>query len=93
LTVRQALPGSIFFALGWITVTKLFQYYVAKYDRYNPTYLALASVIVLLTWMYLTCLLLLLGGKLNAILRRDRERHSTPGDDEPASMPEAQPAV
>ncbi|MEP6698321.1 MAG: YhjD/YihY/BrkB family envelope integrity protein [Verrucomicrobiota bacterium] len=74
LTVRQALPGAIFFSIGWITVTKLFQFYVTKYDRYNPTYLALASIIVLLTWMYLTCLLLLLGGKLNAILRRDRDR-------------------
>ena len=74
LTIRQALPGAIFFAIGWITVTKLFQYYVARYDRYNPTYLALASIIMLLTWMYLTCLLLLLGGKLNAILRRESER-------------------
>jgi membrane protein len=74
LTVRQALPGAIFFSVGWITVTKLFQFYVARYDRYNPTYLALASIIVLLTWMYLTCFLLLLGGKLNAILRRERER-------------------
>ncbi|HEY0369141.1 MAG TPA: YihY/virulence factor BrkB family protein [Chthoniobacterales bacterium] len=74
LTVRQALPGSIFFALGWIVVTKAFQYYVARYDRYNATYLALASFIVLLLWMYLTCLLLLLGGKLNAILTRERER-------------------
>ena len=77
LTIRQALPGAIFFAVGWIIVTKLFQYYVAKYDRYNPTYLALASIIVLLTWMYLTCLLLLLGGKLNAILRRERESATT----------------
>jgi membrane protein len=74
LTVPQALPGAIFFSIGWILATKLFQYYVARYDRYNPTYLALASIIVLLTWMYLTCLLLLLGGKLNAILRRERER-------------------
>ena len=74
LTWKQALPGAILFAVGWIIVTKLFQYYVAKYDRYNPTYLALASIIVLLTWMYLTCLFLLLGGKLNAILRRERER-------------------
>jgi membrane protein len=74
LTVRQALPGAIFFAVGWVIVTKLFQLYVARYDRYNPTYLALASIILLLTWMYLTCLLLLLGGKLNAILRRERER-------------------
>ena len=74
LPVRQALPGAIFFSVGWIVATKLFQFYVGRYDRYNPTYLALASIIVLLTWMYLTCLLLLLGGKLNAILRRERER-------------------
>jgi membrane protein len=74
LTIRQALPGAIFFSIGWIIATKLFQVYVARYDRYNPTYLALASIIVLLTWMYLTCLLLLVGGKLNAILRRERER-------------------
>ncbi len=74
LTVRQALPGAIFFAAGWIIATKLFQLYVGRYDRYNPTYLALASIVVLLTWMYLTCLFLLLGGKLNAILRRERER-------------------
>lgn len=76
LTVRQALPGAIFFATGWITVTKLFQLYVARYSRYDATYLALASIIILLTWMYLTCLFLLLGGKLNAILRRERERHA-----------------
>ena len=74
LTVRQALPGAIFFSLGWIAVTKVFQFYVARYDRYNPTYLALASLIVLLTWMYLTCLLILLGGKLNAIIWREREK-------------------
>jgi len=74
LTVRQALPGAVFFAVGWIIATKLFQFYVARYDRYNPTYLALASLIVLLTWMYLTCLLLLLGGKLNAIIRRERQK-------------------
>jgi membrane protein len=76
LTTRQALPGAIFFAAGWIVFTKLFQFYVARYDRYNPTYLALASIIVLLTWMYLTCLLLLVGGKLNAILRRERTKEA-----------------
>jgi membrane protein len=84
LTVRQALPGAIFFSLGWILATKLFQYYVARYDRYNPTYLALASIIVLLTWMYLTCLFLLLGGKLNAILRRERERARKATEQAPA---------
>jgi membrane protein len=90
LTIRQALPGAIFFSAGWIIATKLFQLYVARYDRYNPTYLALASIVVLLTWMYLTCLLLLLGGKLNAILRRERERMRRAAP--PASAPVARAA-
>ncbi|MEP7071373.1 MAG: YihY/virulence factor BrkB family protein [Verrucomicrobiota bacterium] len=74
LTFRQAFPGAVLFSIGWLAVTKLFQLYVSKYDRYNPTYHALASIIILLTWMYLTCFFLLLGGKLNAILTRERER-------------------
>ena len=86
LTVKQALPGAVFFSLGWVAVTKLFQFYVARYDRYNPTYLALASIIVLLTWMYLTCLLLLVGGKLNAILQRERDRKDRSA--RPASLPQ-----
>ena len=86
LTIPQALPGAIFFSIGWIVLTKLFQLYVARYDRYNPTYLALASIIMLLTWMYLTCLLLLLGGKLNAVLRREREREATPPTPAPAEQ-------
>ena len=88
LTIRQALPGAIFFSIGWITVTKLFQLYVAHYSRYDATYLALASIIILLTWMYLTCLFLLLGGKLNAILRREREKRVKSD----ASATAAQPA-
>src|SRR5438045_8497207 len=35
LTIRQALPGAIFFSIGWMIVTKLYQLSVAKYDRYH----------------------------------------------------------
>lgn len=87
LTIWQALPGAIFFSLGWITVTKLFQLYVARYSRYDATYLALASIIILLTWMYFTCLFLLLGGKLNAILRREREKRGKSEARESAMQP------
>ncbi len=89
-TARHALPGALFFSTGWIVVTKLFQFYVAKYNRYNPTYLALASIIMLLFWMYLMCLFILLGGKLNAILRDERERRRHPEAISPT--PESSPA-
>src|SRR6184192_3983019 len=87
LTLRQALPGAIFFAVGWIIATKLLQLYVARYSKYDATYLALASIIILLTWMYFTCLFLLLRGKLNAILRREREKRGKSEARESAMQP------
>ena len=68
-TVRQALPGALFFSSIWLASTALFSFYV-KHSRYSETYLGLASVIVLLTWTWVTCLLLLLGGRLNAVIVR-----------------------
>lgn len=71
LTARQALPGAVFFALGWLAVTYLFRVYVEQYARYGENYLTFASLVVLLTWVYVTSLLLLLGGRLNIIIRQE----------------------
>ena len=68
-TVGQALPGAIFFSVGWLAATSFFSLYVA-HSRYAVTYGALADLIVLLTWTWVTCLLLLLGGRLNAVIVR-----------------------
>lgn len=68
--VREALPGAVFFSVGWLLATTVFSVYVKDYSRYNEAYLVLASFIVLLTWAWVTCLLLLLGGRLNAVLAR-----------------------
>ncbi len=68
-TVYQALPGAVFFSSGWLAGTALLSFYV-KHSRYSETYLGLASLIVLLTWAYVTCLLLLMGGRLNAVIVR-----------------------
>ena len=69
-SVRQALPGAGFFALGWLVATYLFSVYVEEYARYREAYQAIASYIVLLTWAWVTSLLLLLGGRFNALLVR-----------------------
>jgi membrane protein len=68
-TIGQALPGAIFFSVGWLVATTVFSLYV-EHSRYVETYRALADVIVLLTWTWVTCLLLLLGGRLNAVIVR-----------------------
>ncbi len=68
---RWALPGVILFVPGWIIATFLFSLYVANFGSYDDTYGALGGVIVLLLWFYLTALILLAGGEINAVLERE----------------------
>lgn len=63
---KQVAAGAVVATLLWILVTLLFRFYVQNFGSYNKTYGAIASVIVLLTWMYLSMLVLLIGGELNA---------------------------
>ena len=64
----QILVGALVAAVLWVLVTVLFRAYVANFGSYNKTYGAIGGVIVLLTWMYLTMLVILSGGELNAEL-------------------------
>ncbi len=64
----QVLVGAVSAALLWILVTLLFRAYVTNFGSYNKTYGTIGGVIVLLTWMYLTMLVILAGGELNAEL-------------------------
>ncbi len=101
-TVRQALPGAVFFAVSWLVSTGVFAFYVRERGaRYSETYQTLASLVVLLTWTWVTCLLLLLGGRLNAVLVRKWStrpsalppRDPLAGDDPVTADAEATPAA
>ena len=60
----HALAGAVLTVVLWIVVTLLFRFYVQNFGSYNKTYGAFGGVIVLLTWMYLSMLVLLTGGEL-----------------------------
>ena len=51
-------------------VTLAFRYYVTNFANYNATYGAIGGVIVLLTWMYFSMLVFLIGGEINSELHR-----------------------
>jgi membrane protein len=77
--LRWIVPGVLLFVPGWIVATWLFSLYVANFGSYANTYGALAGVIILLLWFYLTFLVLLLGGQLNAAFERAAQRSTKPG--------------
>jgi len=59
-------PGSLFASAGWLLLTLGFGFYVARFGNYNATYGALGAIVVLLTWLYLSSYILLLGAEINS---------------------------
>jgi membrane protein len=51
-------------------VTLGFRFYVQNFGSYNATYGTIGGVIVLLTWMYLSMVVLLTGGELASELHK-----------------------
>ncbi len=70
-------PGSIFSAVAWVVLTLGFGFYVANFANYNKTYGSLATVVILITWMYLSAYAFLFGAELNSDLERKTERETT----------------
>jgi membrane protein len=63
---RWVTPGAIIGTLLWIIGSILFSVYVANFSNYNATYGSLGAVVVLLTWLYLSAFVVLLGAEVNA---------------------------
>lgn len=59
-------PGSAIGIIGWILASIGLRAYVHFFNNYTVTYGGLGAVIVLLTWFYLTGLMLLLGAEINS---------------------------
>ena len=65
---RFISPGSVAFTAVWLLTAVAFGIYVANFGSYNKTYGTLGGVVVLLTWLYLSNVMLLLGAEINATL-------------------------
>ena len=81
---RWVSTGAVLAALLWILGSVGFSLYVSFFGNYNKTYGALAGVIVLMLWLYLTSYIVLFGAEINAEAERQTARDTTTG--EPVAM-------
>ena len=71
----QIWPGAMLATLLWIIMSYGFSLYVSEFSEFNATYGALGTIIILLTWMWLTSVVVIFGAEFNAAFASNtRER-------------------
>ena len=76
--LRDVVPGSVAFAVLWFLLSQAFGTYVSNFSYYNRVTGTLGVIIVFQLWIYLTALILLLGGELNAEISLGEEPDPVP---------------
>jgi membrane protein len=78
---RWVSPGAAVATVLWLMSATGFSFYVSHFPSYNQTLGLLGTIMMLLTWSYLTAFAVLLGAELNAELERQTSRDTTTGSD------------
>lgn len=77
------LPGAMVAALLWAGTSAAFSWYVSTLGNYTATYGSLSTVIVFMTWLWLSATVILLGAELNSELEHQTAQDTTMGDPKP----------
>jgi membrane protein len=62
--------GTVTAMVLWVVVSGLFAAYTANFASYGKTYGALASIVVLLLWLWLSSLVVLVGAEIDGTRQR-----------------------
>jgi len=64
---RVVTPGSLVATLLWLIASGLFAVYTANFASYSKTYGSLASIVVVLLWLYLSAVAVLIGAEIDGL--------------------------
>lgn len=72
---KDSLPGAIFSSVGWVVTSLGFSYYVNNFGNFAKTYGSLAAIVILLVWLYMSSIIIIMGGELNATIECIKEKN------------------
>jgi Virulence factor BrkB len=78
--------GSGVATLLWILASIGFSVYASSFGNYNKTYGALAGVVILLFWMFLSAFVVLVDAELNAEMELQTAKDTTSGPEKPMGI-------
>ena len=75
--LREVLPGVGSSLAAWLLLSMAFSYYVEHVGQYSVLYGSIATIVVVLLWLYMSGQVLILGAELSASLIH-RKKHAAP---------------
>jgi membrane protein len=87
-----ASPGSVVATVLWVLASIGFSAYVRWFGNYNKTYGALAGIVILMFWLWLTAFVVLVGAELNTEMELQTARDTTTGPEKPMGERQAHAA-
>ena len=76
VTLRDTLPGAIIGGLLWEAAKYVFAW-ALTYFHYDQIYGSVGAVVAVLTWSYVSSLILLFGAQLTAVFHREHPHYPT----------------
>jgi membrane protein len=89
---KYITPGSVTAATLWLITTWGFTQYVEHFSNFELTYGSLGGVIVLMMWLYLSGLVFMIGGEVNAVIEHASREGKRPGARVPGADARREPA-
>jgi membrane protein len=81
--LRWVSVGAGLATLLWIIASVGFSIYVSQFGSYAKTYGAIAGIVILLLWLFITAYAILLGAEINAESEQQTIKDSTKGPEQP----------
>lgn len=69
LKFKDIIWGTTFSIVGWAFLSYFFTIFVNEFANYKVVYGSLATVIILMFWLYFSSMLLIIGGEINSIIK------------------------
>ena len=87
--IRWVQIGAVMATILWLVASVGFSLYVNVLGNYAKTYGALAGIVVLLFWLWITAYAILLGAEINAETEQQTVKDTTRGPEQPLGQRDA----
>ncbi len=71
--LREVVPGVLLSMVAWLALSAAFSYYVENVAHYSELYGSIATIVVVLLWLYMTGQVLIMGAEYNGARLADRK--------------------